>query len=84
MMFFRLISIDLSDGICYTDNMGNHRATGGLALFLILEGFCSPPDKNNLSGKEGDAAMISYSELIQTGIFLVALVGLCCTIFKKT
>ncbi len=38
----------------------------------------------NLSRKEGDAAMISYSELIQTGIFLVALVGLCYTIFKRT
>lgn len=26
--------------------------------------------------------MITYSELIQTGIFIVALVGLCYTIFK--
>lgn len=26
--------------------------------------------------------MITYSELIQTGIFIVALVGLCYTVFK--
>ncbi len=26
--------------------------------------------------------MITYSDLIQTGIFIVALVGLCCTVFK--
>ncbi len=26
--------------------------------------------------------MITYSDLIQTGIFIVALVGLCYTIFK--
>ena len=26
--------------------------------------------------------MITYSDLVQTGIFIVALVGLCYTIFK--
>ena len=26
--------------------------------------------------------MITYSELIQTGIFIVALIGLCYTVFK--
>ncbi|MEZ3504140.1 MAG: putative holin-like toxin [Lachnospiraceae bacterium] len=26
--------------------------------------------------------MITYSDLIQTGIFIVALIGLCYTIFK--
>ncbi len=26
--------------------------------------------------------MITYSDLIQTGIFIVALVGLCYTVFK--
>lgn len=30
---------------------------------------------------EGDS-MVTYSDLIQTGIFIVALVGLCYTIFK--
>ena len=27
--------------------------------------------------------MITYSDLIQTGIFIVALVGLCYTVFKE-
>ena len=31
--------------------------------------------------KEGEQ-MITYSDLIQTGIFIVALIGLCYTIFK--
>ena len=31
--------------------------------------------------KEGER-MITYSDLIQTGIFIVALIGLCYTIFK--
>ncbi len=26
--------------------------------------------------------MVTYSELIQTGIFIVALIGLCYTVFK--
>lgn len=26
--------------------------------------------------------VISYSELVQTGIFIVALIGLCYTVFK--
>lgn len=42
------------------------------------EGSSSPPDDER---KEGDA-MITYSDLIQTGIFIVALVGLCYTVFK--
>ncbi len=40
-------------------------------------GYNSPSDER----KEGDT-MITYSELIQTGIFIVALVSLCYTIFK--
>lgn len=32
--------------------------------------------------KKGGLPMITYSDLIQTGIFIVALVGLCYTIFK--
>ena len=48
-----------------------------LPLLLFCGGYNSPPDER----KEGDA-MITYSELIQTGIFIVALVSLCYTIFK--
>jgi len=44
---------------------------------LFFGGYNSPPDER----KEG-GTMITYSDLIQTGIFIVALVGLCYTIFK--
>jgi len=47
------------------------------AATLFFGGYNSPPDER----KEGDT-MITYSELIQTGIFIVALVSLCYTIFK--
>lgn len=47
------------------------------AATLFFGGSSSPPDER----KEGDA-MVTYSDLIQTGIFIVALVGLCYTIFK--
>lgn len=30
----------------------------------------------------GGLTMVTYSELIQTGIFIVALIGLCYTVFK--
>ena len=70
--------------------MGNQRA-GRLTLFfgglLSPGGAClattgakrrpNPPDER----KEGDA-MVTYSDLIQFCIFIVALVGLCYKIFK--
>jgi hypothetical protein len=55
----------------------NHRAKGGFTPLVFSEGSSSPPDER----KEGDS-MVTYSDLIQTGIFIVALVGLCYTIFK--
>ena len=54
----------------------SHRAKAALP-FCFLEGSSSPPDER----KEGDA-MITYSELIQTGIFIVALINLCYKIFR--
>ncbi len=57
--------------------VGNHRAIGGFTLLFFTEGVKSPP----VIRKEGDT-MITYSDLIQTGIFIVALVSLCYTIFK--
>ena len=44
----------------------------------LSEGPSSPPDGR----KEGDAMYVTYSDLVQIGIFVVALVGLCYTIFK--
>ncbi len=48
-----------------------------LPLLFFFGGYNSPPDER----KEGDT-LITYSELIQTGIFIVALVSLCYTIFR--
>jgi len=48
-----------------------------LPLLFFRRVYKCPPDER----KEGDT-MITYSELIQTGIFIVALVSLCYTIFK--
>ena len=48
-----------------------------LPFLVFSEGSSSPPDER----KEGDS-MVTYSDLIQTGIFIVALVGFCFTIFK--
>jgi len=55
--------------------MGNQRAKGGLPSCFI--GGANPPDER----KEG-VPMITYSELIETGIFIVALVSLCFELFK--
>ena len=51
----------------YIANMGNREAKGGFTLLFHLE---------------GDAMMITYSDLVQTGIFIVVLVNLCYQIFK--
>ena len=55
--------------------MGNQRAKGGLPS---IYGGATPPDER----KEGLLMYVTYSDLIQTGIFICALVGLCYTIFK--
>ena len=55
----------------------NHRAKGGFTPLIFRRVQSSPPDER----KEGDS-MVTYSDLIQTEIFIVALVGLCYTIFK--
>ena len=43
-----------------------------------LIGGANPPDER----KEGLPMYVTYSDLIQIGIFIVALVGLICEIFK--
>ena len=47
------------------------------AATLLYGGIKHPPDER----KEGDA-MVTYSDMIQFCIFIVALVGLCYEIFK--
>ena len=41
-------------------------------------GGANPPDER----KEGNAMYVTYPDLVQIGIFIVALVGLCYTVFK--
>lgn len=43
------------------------------------EGIQNPPDER----KEGDAMYITFSDLIQFSLFIVALINLCYQIFKN-
>jgi hypothetical protein len=52
------------------------REPGGLPSCFI--GGANPPDVR----KEGMPMYVTYSDLIQIGIFICTLVGLCYTIFK--
>ena len=58
-------------------DMGNRRTIGGYPPYLS-EGI-NPPDER----KEGEEMnYVTYTDLIQFCIFIIALVGLCYTIFK--
>jgi hypothetical protein len=46
------------------------------AAALFMEGISDPPLE------KGGLSMITYSDLIQSGIFIVALVNLCYQIFR--
>ncbi len=60
--------------------MGNHRAKGGFTPpCSFAEGSGSPPDGR----KEGDAMYVTYQDLIQIGILIVALVNLIYQINKE-
>lgn len=65
-------SIDTGIRICYNPDMGNQSEA---AYPFFRRGH--PPDER----KEGDN-MVTYSDLIQFCILMVALVGLCYQIFK--
>jgi len=49
-----------------------------LPLFVLSEGSSSPPDER----KEGDAMYVTYSDLIQIGILIVALANLIYQVYK--
>ena len=67
------IGIVEKSNVCYTPFMGNHRAG---RLPSISEGL-------TLQTKERRAMlMVTYADLFQFCILLVALVGLCYTVFK--
>lgn len=50
----------------------------------VSEGSSSPPDerKGGYTHNMGDSMCVTDSDLIQIGIFIVALIGLCYTIFR--
>ncbi len=56
----------------------NHRAKGGFTPLFYSEGSSSPPDER----KEGDAMYVTYQDLIQIGILIVALANLFYQIYK--
>ena len=47
-------------------------------LTLLTKEGLTPPDER----KEGWSMYVTYPDLVQIGIFVVALIGLCYTIFK--
>ena len=57
---------------------GKTMKPGGLPLQYSWRVLNSPPDER----KEGDRMNVTYSDLFQFCIFVVALVGLCHQIFK--
>ncbi len=65
--------------MCHTPFMGNHRAKGGFTPLVFSEGSSSPPDER----KEGDAMYVTYQDLIQIGILIVAFVNLIYQIYKE-
>ena len=63
--------------MCYTSHMGNQRAKGGLPSFFF--------GGTTLQTEEERRALpmyVTYADLIQLLIFIVALVGLVYEIFK--
>ena len=60
---------------CYIITVWETTEPGGLPSMF---GGANPPDER----KEGLPMYVTYSDLIQIGIFMVALVGLCYKIFK--
>ena len=61
--------------LCYIIAMWETTEPGGLPSYI---GGANPPDER----KEGLPMYVTYSDLIQIGIFIVALVSLCYEIFK--
>ena len=61
--------------LCYIIAMWETTEPGGLPSYL---GGANPPDER----KEGKPMYVTYQDLVQIGIFIVALVGLCYTVFR--
>ena len=64
--------------VCYIMATESHRTKGGLPLLFFTEGITALQTKE----RRAIPMYVTYTDLIQIGIFIVALVGLCYTIFK--
>lgn len=71
---FCRIFIEFYCNVWYDNDMGNQRAK---AAYPPKIGGTTPPDER----KEGLLMFVTYPDLIQTGIFICTLIGLCYTIF---
>ena len=56
----------------------NHRAKGGFTPLIFRRVYKRPPDER----KEGDTMYVTYQDLIQIGILIVALANLIYQIYK--
>lgn len=68
--------LELQGKLWYIMSTESHRAKA--APSCLLGGYYSPPDER----KEGDAMYVTYADLIQIGILIVALISLLYQIFK--
>ena len=76
MEFIVVFHIACIARICYTPKYGKpEHIKGGLPSVI---GGANPPDER----KEGKPMYVTYQDLVQIGMFIVALVGLCYTIFR--
>ncbi len=78
LLIKRHIAIACQIYVCYTPCKGNHRAKGGFTPLALCGGYNSPLDER----KEGDAVYVTYQDLIQIGIFIVALANLIYQVYK--
>ncbi len=80
---------EMKSGYCrmqkhVVESMGNRKAKGGFTPLFHLECSDSPPEimPYGYERKEGDTMYVTYQDLIQIGILVVALANLFYQIYK--
>ena len=68
--------IEKPERVCYTGQYGKSERIK--AAYPPIIGGANPPDER----KEGKPMYVTYQDLVQIGIFIVALVGLYYTVFR--
>ena len=74
-------AIEKTEQMCYTAGTESQSALKA-AYPPLLEGKPSGCHTLGCEGKEGEPMYVTYRDLVQLGTSVVALVGLCYTIFK--